>query len=238
MQKRELKVRKRAKLTGFGRFFGLFGLFDNPMAGAGLGMKARRPTGAFSRRFGIRSQWCQIEQKGESITLNLPGGQRSRRGRCGWTLPRRTAVRYFVTNEQKLGIGKSTEPDPTLVMSKSGGTAGSQSQMLFHEAKHMLNGKTPEIDVANISQWRGPGTGPKEKEWPLEARRAIRFEKFNPQDKAGQEGQGAQMQTCPGRKTYLLVSTSRNLAILGCCGWGRAAKQIFPRNKVSDWAVS
>ena len=33
-------------------------------------------------------------------------------------------------------------------------------------------------------------------------------------------------------------STSRNLAILGCCGWGRAAKQIFPRNKVSDWAVS
>jgi hypothetical protein len=35
-----------------------------------------------------------------------------------------------------------------------------------------------------------------------------------------------------------VVSTSRNLAILGCCGWGRAAKQIFPRNKVSDWAVS
>jgi len=54
---------------------------------------------------------------------------------------------YLMTDEKKLGVGKSTKPDPAFVMGKRTGATGSQTQMLFHETKHMLNGKTPEIDV-------------------------------------------------------------------------------------------
>jgi hypothetical protein len=89
-------------------------------------MKAKGPTEAFSGRFGLQSQCLQIKQKGESVALDLSGGQRS--GRLGGRLamPVRTTVSDRMTNEQKLGVSQSAEPDPTLVIGKGRRATGLQ----------------------------------------------------------------------------------------------------------------
>jgi len=61
-------------------------------------------------------------------------------------------VFHGISHKQKLPISQIAQPHPLIGANQIRGLVGVQTQMLFQEAKAMLDGKAPKIHAAQVFQ--------------------------------------------------------------------------------------
>jgi hypothetical protein len=117
----------------------------------------------------------------------------------GWTL-----VGDLVAHEQELAVGQGATPDPTLSMCQVRRVGNGQSQVLFEESEHVLDGKSPQVDASQVNQGHRDRSGPEQIEWTLKAGRAVGLEELDADHHPHQERQLVEMQPFPSQQAHRL----------------------------------
>ena len=134
-------------------------------------------------------------------------------------VPRGAMLGDLIADEDQLCLGNRTTPNPKLMTFGFRRTTGVKPHVLFEKAKHVLDSKTPKIDLAEISQCDTLGTGPEEIERSLKAWRPICLEKLDGQHKPNKCREAVEMQIVPGAKADGLAEHGGHLLAIRLSVW-------------------